>query len=148
MLDLVLIAKKHQLLEPQEPIKFETTALWHLFSCLESYEEIEKLWTKTSRDIKKDPIVISAYLDALGRQEQWDTLAKKAKKLILAPYDTLMMKAAIPLCQYDSKGTMKWLCNLERKYDSHPNIHWLKAECLKAENLTAMAHEEIKRDYR
>ncbi len=145
MLDLALIARKHQLLEPQEQTKFETSALWHLFSRTEHYEDIEKLWVKTSRELKKDSIVISAYLEALGRKEQWSILSKKVKKLIINPHDKLMMKAALPLCHNDSKNTMKWLCNLERKHDSSAHIHWLKAECLSAENLTAMASEEVKK---
>lgn len=145
MQDLALIARKHQLLEANEQRHFDTTALWHLFALAETQEAIDSLWAKVSRDLKNEPIIIAAYLEALGRTQQWDSLSKKIKKYVTSPHDKLILKTALPLCQHDSKAIMKWITNLEKKFEPHANFFWLKAECLRTQDLAAMAKAEAQK---
>lgn len=143
MQDLSLIARKHQILEIDEQLHYEITAIWHLLKQIESAPEIDELWQTIPRNLKQDPMLIAAYLESLAKFELWDDLSKKVKKLVGKPPELSILITALPLCYHDSKSTLKWLESLEKKNEPSADLYHLKAACLEAQGLQAKAKKMI-----
>ena len=139
MRDLATICKKHQLLPLEEQRHYEIQSNTSLLAQIESLEEAEALWYSINRETKKEPQIIAAYLETLGRLNEFEQLSKKVRKMIGKPPEKEILLTARPLCTKESKATLKWLENLENKFGPSADLYLLKALCLKAQNLSAMA---------